>query len=322
MPCTREYSGTRSVRRDRGPQLRERAEQGRKRDPQLEPAELGTEAAVQPVAEGEVRDGSTVRVDTVGIRAERGVTVGARQEQSTMSPTRSLCRPPTSARWRSAGTRPGRPSGAGAVRRRTGRPRSPRSAGRRPATVLQKRERAQGEHGRGGPWPPVSSPSASSASSRSDRSCPWREIRFASRPGRGCAVPGDQSPEIVQRGVDRGERVRHRTERVEALDAALLQLVPVLLRDTEQLTDHLGRHGDREVGHEIGRLSPATSASIRASTTASIRGTRACRRWPVNSGASIRRSRVWSGESVKPSPPGFCAARPSSRSRRGAAGRC
>src|SRR5690606_28520745 len=39
-----------------------------------------------------------------------------------------------------------------------------------------------------------------------------------------------------------------------------------------------------------------------------MRGVSLRRRWPVSSGVSSLRSRVWSGGSVNPSPPGFCSA--------------
>ena len=139
------------VGRNRGPQPRERAEQGRKRDPQLEPAELGTEAAVQPVAEGEVRDGSTVRIDAVGSAPNAASRLAPDSEHSTMSPT-SIATSPTdvgevakrgNATWTTERCR-----SSSSTNRSDRDPAGAQAVGQR--RLLEKRERAQGEHGRGG----------------------------------------------------------------------------------------------------------------------------------------------------------------------------
>ena len=77
------------------------------------------ETAVWPVAEGEVPGAGDGPRSTPSRCAPNAGSRSLRREPSAMLLPRSMVgQPPTSARWRSAGMRPGRPRGAGAVRRR------------------------------------------------------------------------------------------------------------------------------------------------------------------------------------------------------------
>ena len=131
-----------------------------------------------------------------------------------------------------------------------------------------------------------------------------------SRPvARRLALPLDDAAQVDQRLRDLVEGGRRPGQQVEPGRGERLELVALLVRDAEQLADRQRRDGRGEVADEVDLLARRLELGHRVEAALDDRGDPRARREsrrPVNSGVSRCRSRVCSGGSVNPSPPGFC----------------
>ncbi len=258
-----------------------------KGDPQLDPGQLGADAAVDAVAESQVRVAGRVGVELLQVAAEPcrparhpGPPPTARPEPARRPGSAARRSPPRCGRI--AGTRPAPRSDNAAVPRprrctvcSSAAPSAAKYSGLcSSASAPRDKELAVVS------CPPVSRPSARPASSRSLMSSPCSRISMPSRPSPGLARSFDhQTLQVVQRRSD--DVQRRIVAKVEPGDAQRLEAVAVGVGHAEQLADHQRRDRQRE------RSAPGPPAARPA------RSHRAARRRSPRSAASAASAGAW-----------------------------